>query len=212
MLKSNPRWLGAFIVLTIVSATCYGLIHTYLVQSTLAHLPPTATNVDKQMVANSLNQELPVKLAFFPIRVFIGWAAFSLTLFYLCKAFTPRDPIRFSQIFSLEVHSEATSVIASLVVAVLTLSNPTMNTGPASMPLSILNFTDQDQSFILKTLLSSLNVFALWQILILSVGASVFCEYGKIKSALIVVLAWAFSILFNVATLKLVQDELHLLL
>ena len=122
------------------------------------------------------------------------------------------EAIRFSQVFSLEVHSEATSVIASLVVTMLTLSNPLMNAGPASMPLSALSFIDPDQSFVVKTLLASLNIFTLWQILILSMGVSLFCGFGRMKSALIVVLAWAFSALFNLGALKLVQDELHLLL
>ena len=212
LLKSNPHWLGAFIVLAILSSTCYGLMHLSLVQSTLAHLPSTATDADKQIVRESLNQELPAKLAFFPIRLFIGWSAFSLTLFYTCKAFAPREVVRFSQVFSLEIHSEVTSVIASLVVTVLTLSSPSMATEPAAIPLSVLNFIGHDQSFIVRSSLMTLNIFTFWQILILSAGVSVFCGFGRIKSAMIVMLAWAFSALFNLGALKLVQDELHLLL
>lgn len=210
LLKSNPRWLGAFIVLTVVSAACYGLIHPHLVQSTIAHLPPTATDADKQIVIESLNQELPAKLAFFPVRLFIGWGTFSLALLYACKAFAPREIIRFRQMFSLEIHAEATSVIASIAAMVVAVTNA--HAGSVDVPFSLAEFVAGDQSFIVRSLLTSLNIFTLWQIVILTIGVSIVCGFGKTKSTLIVLLVWTLSTMFNLGAMKLLQDQLHLLL
>jgi len=209
-IKSNPRWLTAFVILSIVSAGVYAIIHPYLIQATLAHLPSSATNEDKQVVIQSLNLELPAKLAFFPVRLFIGWSTFSLALLYACKAFALREIIWFRQMFSLEIHTEATSVIANLAAMLLAVTNA--NGGSVDVPFSLAGFIGGDQSFIVRSLLTSLNIFTLWQIVLLTIGVSILSGFGKIRSTLIVLLVWTLSTMFNLGAMKLLQDQLHLLL
>jgi len=209
-IKSNPRWLAAFLVLSMLSAAAYAVNHPYLIQKALAHLPPSATNADKQVVIQSLNLDLPAKLAFFPVRLFIGWSTFSLVLLYACKAFAPRETIRFRQIFSLEIHAEATLVIASLAAMVVAVTNG--HVGSVGVPFSLAGLVAGDQSFIVRSLLTSLNIFTLWQVVLLTIGVSILSGFGKIRSTLIVLLVWTLSTMFNLGAMKLLQDRLHLLL
>jgi len=209
-IKSNPRWLVAFIFLSIVCGTVYAMIHPYLIQATLAHLPSSAMNPDKEVVIQSLNLELPAKLAFFPVRLFIGWSAFALALLYACKAFAPRETVRFRQMFSLEVHSEATMAIANIVAIFFAITSA--HAGSVDAPFSLAGFTGGDQSFIVRSLLTSLNIFTLWQIVLLIIGVSTLSGFGKTKSTLIVLVVWVVSTMFNLGAMKLLQDQLHLLL
>jgi hypothetical protein len=210
-LKNNPRWFAPFVVLAAVSIVCYGLTHPALVQSTVMHLPHSATPADKVIVDESLRQELPLNLAFLPIRLFMGWSAFSLVLFHLSKAPGGHQPVRFSQILSLEVHSEVASALAGIATTAFTLFRAPGD-GPARIPLSILSVTAWSQDFIASTFLSSINIFSVWQIGILSTGVSVICGYRFVRASGIALLAWGFSLLFNLAVLQMVKDELHLLL
>jgi hypothetical protein len=209
-IKSDPRWLAAFLILSIVCAGVYAIIYPYLIQATLAHLPSSATNEDKQIVMQSLNLDLPAKLAFLPVRLFIGWSTFSLVLLYACKAFAPSETIRFRQIFSLEIHAEATLVIANLASMLVAVTNA--HAGSVDVPFSLAGFIGGDQSFIVRSLLTSLNIFTLWQIVLLTIGVSILSGFGKIRSTLIVLLVWTLSTMFNLGAMKLLQDQLHLLL
>lgn len=209
-IKSNPRWLVTFLVLAALSTVSFAVVHPYLVQATLQHLPSSATDSDKQVVVDTLYRDLPAKLAFHPIRLLIGWMVFSFILLYVCKAFAPQEAIRFRQMLSLEVHAEATSVIATLVAMIATVAGA--DSGLANVPLSVTGLFGQDQSFIINSLLASLNLFTLWQLGILTIGVSVLGGFGKLRSTLIVLLVWTLSVLFNLGAMKLLQDELHLLL
>jgi hypothetical protein len=209
-LKSNPRWLVAFLILSIVCGGVYAVLHPYFIQATLAHLPSSATNPDKEVVIQSLNLELPAKLAFLPVRLFIGWSAFALVLLYACEAFAPREIIRFQQMFSLEVHSEATMAIANMAALVITITHG--HAGLVDVPFSLAGFTGGDQTFIIRSLLTSLNIFTLWQVVLLTIGVSTLSGFGKIRSTLIVLLVWTLSTMFNLGAMKLLQDQLHLLL
>ncbi len=97
LIKAAPQWLPTFLALSLVSVGIYMLTHPHLIQATLDHLPSTATEVDRSVVAETFRTQLGLRLAFLPIRLFIGWAAFALTLLYVCKAFNPMEHVRFAQ-------------------------------------------------------------------------------------------------------------------
>lgn len=209
-LKLEPRWLSVFLFLSIVSVATQALLHPHLTQATLAHLPATATVADRQLVVESLEQELPAKLAFAPVRLFLGWGLFSAVLFYVSRVFASREPLRIQQMFSIEVHAEATSVLSNLVVLALTLSST--DGKPADLPLSLGGLFPVQQDFVVKSLLTTLNLFTLWYIVVLTFSVSTLCRLRKLKSLLVVLLVWIFSIVLNLSAIKLMKDELHLLL
>ena len=208
-LKHHPRWIVTFLILSVFGVVSFALMHPSLVQSTLQHLPASATNEDKQVVIESLNNELPAKLVFYPVRLFLGWSTFALLLLYISKAFGPMEPVRFNQIFSLEVHAEATSVIGQLVTAVITsVSDKGI---PITPPFSLAAL-GQGQSFVIGSLLTSLNIFTLWYIIVLFTGIHVICRFNKAKSLGIVFMAWVLTVMFNLGTIQMLRDQLHLLL
>jgi hypothetical protein len=207
-IRSHPRWLFPFIFLASISVVSYALVHPLLVQKTLDHLPLSATKADKQIVADNLSRELPAKLAFYPIRLFMGWSAFALVLLYVCRSWGTREPVRFRQMFSLEVHSEVTSAIGGVIATISALSIGAVG----DTPLSLAMLFSLPSSFIINALLTSLNIFTLWRVIILTSGVSVLCNFGVTRSVFLVLLVWLLSLVFNLGSLKLLEDALHLLL
>jgi len=175
----------------------------------LQHLPPGATITDKQVVIESLNKELPANLTFYPIRLFLGWSSFALALLHICKAFGPMEAVRFKLVFSLEVHAEAASVLGSLLAAV---SAEVFNKEDAVTTHLSFAFLVRGQSFVIESLLTSLNIFTLWYMIVLFTGVHVICGFSKRKSLLIAAMAWAVSMIFNLGAIQLLHDQLHLLL
>jgi hypothetical protein len=208
-LTATPRWGSAFLLLALTSVALRWIAQPFIVQSTLAHLPPSVTEADKQVVIDNLMMELPATLGFLPIRLLIGWGAFAVVVFFVTRALAPLNKVRFRQIFSLEVHAEATSVIAhaASVVAMVLSPKATIQTTPFSLA-QVVN----GGSFVVDSLLTSLNIFTLWQVVILTIGLSSISGFRKGKSAVIVLLVWTLSSLFTLGALKLLQDQMRLLL
>jgi hypothetical protein len=208
-LRTTPRWVIAFLVLAAISCGLRSLAQPYILTSTLAHLPASATEADKQVVIENLTQQFPATLAFLPIRLLLGWGTFAVALYYIAGALGPPTKVRFTHILALEVHSESTSVIANAASVVALMISPSGSL--LTTPLSVASIVPSG-SFVLNSLLTTLNIFTLWQIVIMTIGIKVMTGFGRIKSAIIVLLVWALSLLFTIGALKLVQDQMRLLL
>jgi len=211
-IDSKPNWLGTFLILAILSIVMYALMHPFLVRAALAHLPSSAAPADKEVVAQTLRSELPVRCAFLPIRLLIGWSTFAFVLFAICKAFTPSEPVHFIKIFSLEVHAELINIVAQSATLInLFIMKDASPNATALVPFSAAAFVGS-KDIVTFSLLNSLNFFTLLYMAILTMGVSTQSGFSRVKSLLIVVLTWSAYLLFNVGTIKLMRDTMHLLI
>ncbi len=207
-IKASPRWLTTFLTLVVVSIVTTAIIHPYVVQEALAHLPSSATMGDKQRAIQFLGDEMTTTLTFLPVRLLVGWASFSLVMFIIARAFEPAETIRFQHVLALIVHTETVSVLAGVATVLLILTHT--NAGHTGIPLGLSLFIT-GQSFIVKSLLNELNVFTLWQLAIQIVGISILCGFGKVRAVTVVVLVWMLSVFFNLGVIRLLIDRFHLL-
>lgn len=210
IIQAKPRWLLLFLMLALVSVVVEILMHPYSVQSVLHHLPSSATNQDKLVVTQTLDQGLFARAAFLPIRLLFGWATFALMLYYICGFLIPRKIFRFIQIFSLEVSAEAILILAKAAALLQLVINSPNPGSRIFIPLSCVDFipTHDYSTF---TFLNSLNVFTVGYIAILTMGISVVCRISKIKALFIVGIVWGISALFNIGIITVLRDRLHLL-
>jgi hypothetical protein len=209
-LNAKPRWLGTFILLSALSISLYILMHPYLVQSTLAHLPQSATPEDKEVVAQTLRNELPLRCAFLPVRLLIGWSTFAFVLFAICKAFTPPEPVRFIKILSLEVHAEVVNLLAQgATLAYLFVRGGDISNATSLVPFSAAMFVRAD-TLVSFSLLNSLNFFTLYYIVFLTMGISVQSGLSRTKSFTVVALNWLTYLLLNVGALELTRHAMNL--
>lgn len=208
---NSPKWLGRFLLLSAMSTVMYVLMHPYSLQAMLAHLPPSATAEEKEIVAQSLRAELPSRCAFLPIRLLIGWSTFALALFVASKSFMPTAPLRLKRIFSLEVLAEGANIGAQVTAYIYLVMRDEPVNATYIVPFSIAAFVSAD-TFGMFSLLNSLNFFTLLYIGILTVGLSEQSGFSRTKSFFIVLLTWSAYLLLNIGAIILLRDTMHLLI
>lgn len=210
-LKSKPDWLVTFVLLSAISIAVYILIHPFLVSATLAHLPSSATQEEKNVMAQTLQSELPLRCLFIPIRLLIGWSSFAAVLFLVCKSFAPPEPVHFNKIFSLEVHAELINICAQIATAIHLFIAPNSSAKMTGLiPFSAAMFINSND-IVSFSLLNSLNIFTLFYITIQVMGISNQSGFLRLKSLLIVLIVWSAYLLFNIGSIKLMRDTMHLL-
>ncbi len=201
-IAARPRWLGAFLFLSVLSVIISAAGYPHFVQEMLTRLPPSASKEDKEFLVTSLSRELPARLAFLPIRLFLGWGSFALLLFYLAKMFEPKEVIQFRQMLALEVHSEAIGVAAGIVVTGLLIS------GIGGISLSLADVWNGP--LLQETMLRQVSLAALWQILVQGVALSHLCGFGKLRGFLVVALTWAITASLNIGAVQIIIDQFHI--
>jgi len=178
------------------------------IEQTLWNLPPGANATDREVVANQLRAELPVRCAFLPFRLLIGWAAISLVLFNVCKSFAPAGIIRFRQVFAIQIAAEMIPLLGSFGAAVYALATDSPHF--ETIPFNLTAIIDPHRSAVLHTLLGSFNLVQLFYVAFLGYGISRLCNFGKAKAMLIVLSVWAVSIWCNALMMQYVAQEMHL--
>ncbi len=210
-IKARPRWLFAFGILALASIGLTVAFHGQAVQTTLEHLPGSATPEDKEYIRAALGTEFFSRCAFLPVRLLIGWSGFALLLLYASLSFHPRDSIRFVQVLALEVHAEAILMLARFGTIIWWIVNAPAQSGAIpSPPLSVLWLAWKPADFIFFSLLGSINIFTLWYVLVLTVGIHVLCGFTKRKAFLIVAGVWAVTLGCNLGVLALLRNAFHL--
>jgi hypothetical protein len=211
-IKTKPRWLVPFLVLSGLSIVLYVLMHPFLITSTLSHIPSSATMEEKVVVAQTLRAELPMRCFFLPIRLLIGWSSFAFVLLAVGRAFDPPEQLHFIKLFTLEVHAELFNMLAqsaSLINLLLVAgSSPNL---PSLVPFSAATLVPT-KDIVSFSLLNSLNFFTLLYVGALTFGISLQSCFSLTKSLVVALLAWSACAVFNAGALKLLSDTLHLLI
>jgi hypothetical protein len=210
-IQAKPRWLSILLVLSVVAVLIEILMHSYLVESVLQHLPPSATAQDKLLVAQALKQELIVRAAFLPIRLLIGWTFFALLLYSICRFLIPQNIFRFIQIFVLEIRAEFILMLARVATLIGFIVNSSAINSRITVPFSLAYFFPATD-YSIFAFLNSINIFSIMYITFLTVGISVLCNVTKRKALFIVIVVWGVSVLFNIVLLTVFRDRLHLLI
>jgi hypothetical protein len=209
-LAARPLWLSSFCILALFGVFLFVLNYHLLVDETLRHLPPGASQEDKAYIAEWAGAEIVLRGAFLPIRLFIGWGVFALALMYGCRAATPPKPIRFSQSFSLVVHVQVFLMLGQMIGSIASHLSPESHRY-GTTPFSIAFFLPRDVDYVSHLLLNSVNPFMLWSIGVLSLGISCVCGFGGRTSLFVVGLVTLVSVMFNTSVIKLLIEALYLL-
>jgi len=209
-MRNRPRWLMAFVILASVTVATRMVLHPMEAQQTLAELPPSATPADRGSIGDFLDASLPVRIGFLPFRLLAGWSATALLLFVIVKVFRPVHPMRFVHMLALEIHSESANVIGLLIRGACVLAGVVTHTVPEGSPVSALTFTGGADDFIVRALLTSINLHTLWYIWVVGSGVTVICGFRKRKALFFTAVMWSVASGFNLAIIQVLRNVLHL--
>jgi hypothetical protein len=208
-IASSSRWVAVFLVLAAVSVAVHFSLHPYLVQATIAHLPSSATAEEKALMAQVLNDELPVRLLFIPVRLLVGWSAFALILFGIAMAYRPAERLHYRRVLALEVRAETCNVAGQVAAALYLLVMKANGTGPVEIPFSAANIIPSSD-VVMFSLLNALNLFTLLYVVFLTEGIALQTGFSRRKAIFVVLPAWGLSVLFQVGTISFLRETMHL--
>ncbi len=203
----RPRWLLAFVLLAALGIIAVLISHGTAVESTIGRLPSSVSGAGKELVRRTLDAELPLRCAFLPFRLLLGWGCSAAGLFLVLKAWRARGPVAFRQLLAIEICSEGTTMLGNLArsVSMLAMHN---NLNPAPWDLGALLPSVSNPA--LLAFASSVNPFSLWYIVILTAGVQTLYGLRTLQALAGVLVVWALSVLINGAVLLALRDAFHL--
>jgi len=205
-LKIRPQWLIAFLVLAALSVLRLVYDYPAIVAAALEHLPPSATAADKLLMKEHLAVDLYARSVFLPIRLLAGWSVFALLLYELSSWVGSAEPVRFRQMFALEVHAESVLLLGGCLGIVLHHGS-----GLPGMPLSAASFFHPQSDIVMSSILDALNPFTAWYVALLGLGVKIICRFSVLKATAVAVTAWIVMLIWNLAIFKYLAESFHLM-
>ncbi len=209
-MKRRPRWAGRFIVLAALYA-CLGWAGSgYRADLAADRLPPSASVQDRVVARRTMMDFTLTRALFHPVRLFLGWSAFSLALFTTCGVWRTREKARFVHFLAAEVRAEVAMFLgyAASLVGVLfgsTRGEPTIAWIPGGLDLVFVS-----DDFLARYILNSFNPFSVAYVAVLGVTVSNLLGLSRPKAITSVLFAWGLTLFANVGILHALREEFHL--
>ena len=212
-LKRRPRWLLVFLLLNIALAGFEIGMDPLFREAAFGRLPAGATEQDRVALSEMLDRQVPLRLAFLPVRNVLGWGLFALCLYFTALAFRPLAPVRFVQVFALEVWAETALLLGNLATLIREWLAPSEAAQFHNVPpLSLLDLIPTAGSLELDAMLGALNLFSGFYLLMLTMGMAAICGFRTRKALVVVLSVWGASLVLNAGALAALRDLLHLAL
>jgi hypothetical protein len=210
-LAAAPRWGAAFLLLAGLTVLLQALSFPALLSATVTHLPASATPEDQRRIADFLSEEFPYRLAVLPFRLLLGWWG-TACLMYACLSLVGTSrPVQLVHCFALEVHAETVGVLAGVATLLQHLVVPAGTTvADLAPPLNAAQFAGPGIDERLHLLLTSINLFTLWYVVVVGAGISVLCGVRRRKAFLVAAAVWAASTGFATTVLYLLRNAFSL--
>lgn len=206
-LQARPVWWPGLLVLAVLTVATRIVEWPSVIQRVLAHLPPTATQADQEWVRSVLSRELLVRCPMTVLLCVGTVALFGGLLHYMGRAQRfPRRP-RYEHLFALTAYAACIPALVELSIAALRA----WAGAEASIPsLAWMGGAWGVDDFVVNALLEAVSLTAVWFVVVLGSGLSVFFACPLRRALLFASGAWAVAILTNLWLLRMAAEALHL--
>jgi len=205
LISSSPVWIGQCLFLVgiglLIHITSFGRI----VQLTMDRLPDSATPADRQVMSEILNGQQWVSAALFPFRKLAGFGGTALILFLALRGVTSGSTVHLKEIFALEVHAETVLLLGNLAAYAAVFMGSQQN--PYVNPLGVSQLVEGKFDHI--SALNSINLFTLWYISLLVLGASRMLKLSYWKSIAAVLSTWVLMLVMEESSFDLLRNFFH---
>ena len=190
-LKQKPKWLIPLVAVSLVTLVFLYLVSNIMIaeQITKTELKQPLTESQKQFMANWIKI---ASLAMTPISIIAISLLQSLVLFFVFNVLMGGDS-SFKRVLSVVSHSCLISIPALIIRCPLILFKKTME---VQTSLAAFLSVDLKDSIIYK-LLGGFDIFALWEVIVLSIGLSVMYNFSFKKSFIPILIMWIILILIS---------------
>jgi hypothetical protein len=211
-LKGYPSWVMSFTALAVVGMVLEWFSFGAALQTSLTLLPQRATPEMIQDALANLEGRRFINTAFAPIKLGVSIAVFSYVLYLVCSISKPVSLPGFKHFLTVVVWSNWILMIEkALSMSVRFLFGPLHRDARLAfsqpLGLGIVNLPSLDQGLLYA--LNAVNVFSVWYLFLVSVGISVLCGFGRLKSAVTATVVWLFGILISAVFIRLALAGVH---
>lgn len=201
-LKDQPNGFKAFIIIAVVSMGIAWAVLPFSQQIKMLesgldtpHIEQNQTTVERLSL---------LTLLFTPFLLLIKCLISAGILYFGSQFLGSQQVLKFKSMFALVVHAELILVLSHLTNAVLLLGFKDISDIQTPIDLQMipglhLLFGDHPLGALKLTLLSQMTPFALWYLIVLSVGVAIIADLKRKRVEWLVVLVWLVDIGFRVA-------------
>ena len=199
-LDRKPTWLVPFIIIAVMTCSMTLLTRDIGMQDMMAKFQAREMpqeQIDK-IAAQSEGVGKYVQLVLIPAATLAIWAIFAGILLF-CGNTLLGGSAKFKKVFSMMAWSSLVGGLAIFVNTAIILSKETTQgvTTSLSVLLPVPGLSDKPSLF--YRLLSKLDVFTIWSLILWTIGMSVIYKFTMKKSAGLVVALWAVWIVISIA-------------
>ena len=204
-LKEQSNWFTVFIIIAVVSIGIAWAILPFseqMVRTKMLESGMDATQMEQGQPMAKLFSSIGLFLT--PLPLLIKWLVFA-GLFYLgVRLLGSSKALTFKSMFAAVVYSELILVFSMLINAALLLcfkdiDTVTDITDLHMIPSLHLLFGDHALGVLKLTLLSQVTPFAIWYLIVLSLGVGIVADLKRKRVEWLVVLVWLADIGFRIA-------------
>ncbi|MBN1397902.1 MAG: YIP1 family protein [Bacteroidetes bacterium] len=192
-LKANPKWLAAFMIISIVSIICGYFLFPFLQIVMDASLPANINDEQVEHAQSMMKGFRIIGLFLGLIPLIIKWLFISALLYYGAILLNS-EQIGFKSVFSAVVYSEFILLMMSIfnLLILYIKGTDSINTAVDLNAIVGLDFfmTDKSTNLPLFTLLNNINLFSIWYVTVLAVGIYTIAGLSKAKSVILASSVW----------------------
>ena len=205
VLKDQPDWFKAFIIIALVSiGTAWAVVpfsqqvgHAKMLES-----GPDAPHIEQNQTTMERLSFLP--LLFTPFSLFLKCLVSAGILYFGSQFLGSQQALKFKSMFAVTVHTELILVLSHFINAALLLSFKDISDVQKPIDLQMvpglhLLFGDHPLGVLKLTLLSQVTPFAIWYLIVLSLGVAIVADLKRKRVEWLVVLVWLVDIGFRIA-------------
>lgn len=211
-LNNYPRWVYPYILIcatTIVVALLNLPFSQHVIVATLKK----TMNYDSAVFSaeNTKNLRL-IGIYLVPIERGVRWVVYALAV-YCCTLLINSRETTFKKTFGVVVSAETVFAIMS-VLNTLILHYKGLSSITDAIDLNVIVgldvfLIDKYSNKLLYTLLSNINIFSVWHIVLMSIGISITASIKKIDAYIIISSFWVFNTCVEIFMVALTQRLLN---
>lgn len=196
-LRIKPTWIVPFIIVALLGMGSFYLTFPYIVQQQVQRIqdnPDIPEEAKEQIIDKVREMDRPPtwQLGLAPAGVLVYLVVVAAALFFLFSVLMGGES-SFRRVLSVYSYSALVAIPAAIVKSPLIMAKGTVN---VQTSLALLLSPDHQGSFI-YSVLSSFDIFTVWQVILVSIGMGVMYKFTTKKALVAVCVLWIFWILLK---------------
>ncbi len=199
-IDQKPTWLVPFLITVLIAIGLNFLVMDIGIQDQIAKMEAMGTPPEQiEMVETQMQGPMRyIQIVAIPIVTLAIWAILSGILLFGSTTILGGNA-KFKKVFSVVAWSSLVSLLGGIIKTLLILSKQTVHGVSTSLAILLPTPGLADRPSVFYRVLSKIDIFIVWQLLLWMIGLAVINRFTTKKAANFVIPLWILWILVSVA-------------